>query len=747
MSSNSYRLSAIVFVFFFLKLSLSAIDSPTYKSIEKYIDTLTLNEKAQCEVKGYVIKREGFTLNLKEGSLMFAEPYNTRTHIAYFRGNGSITYIPTIDVEVKQLARYNDGQRSFTGDFSDILLFFNDSTYEQITKQFPPKAVMSKVKSEFPQKFKNVFDTRLQYRDVIWAHAFLDERRNSSFYCKAYGDDRKTVLYEYCPTETEPISFYISKGTGNNVEYNFVNLCPSSNPSFSPSDELSITHNTLNVKIDNGLNMNVTSEIRYTVNTNEIHWANFNLYEELTIESIKDEKGNAIEFFQPDESNQVWVKLTNPHKGQNSKLSITYNGKIIKRMDNYTFIETSIEWYPTYGNKQKSIFDITFTVPDNYKLISIGNKMTEETKDGDIISRWTVDYPIRNASFNIGPFSNSTSNRKDVPPITLHYLNSHNKENVLTDIAQAYEFYSKLFGPLPLQTVNATEIPYLHGEAFPGMLHLSWLTFESANNSGAWQSFNAHETGHQWWGIGLDYKTYRDRWLSEGFTEYSSLMYLQMMLGDNKKFFEILKNTREKIIQTKKQRKSDGVDLCPISMGHRVASTTLTREDYQTVIYDKGAWVLHMLRNMLLNLNTMNEDGFKTIMKDFFTTYQGKSASTADFQKIVEKHVNQDVSWFFDQWVHGTDIPTYYFAYKTETSPDNKYKVRVRIVQKDVSPDFKMSIPIKIVFENGSIARIRVFITGDKSEFDLPPLAAAPKEIILNDLESVLATVKVVDWE
>jgi aminopeptidase N len=424
-----------------------------------------------------------------------------------------------------------------------------------------------------------------------------------------------------------------------------------------------------------------------------------------------------------------------------------YRGKIIKRMGDYTFIETSIQWYPTYGYKQKSLFDITFTAPDNYKLISIGNKVSQEKKEGEIISRWSAEYPIRNASFNIGPFSTAVSDRKDVPPITLHYINSNNKENVLTDVAQAYEFYSKLFGTLPLQSVNATEIPYAHGEAFPGMLHLSWLTFESSNNSGAWQSFNAHETGHQWWGIGLDYKTYRDRWLSEGFTEYASLMYLQMMLGDNQKFFEILKKSRERIINAKKQRKSDGVDLCPISLGHRVASTSLTREDYHTVIYEKGAWTLHMLRNILLNLNTMNEDGFKTIMKDFFTTYQGKSATIADFQKIVEKNVNQDVSWFFDQWVHGTQTPVYHFAYKTEKQPDDKFKVRVRIIQKEVSPDFKMSVPIKIVFDNGSIARIRVFITGEKSEFDLPPLASAPKEIILNDLESVLATVEIDDWE
>ena len=737
--------------------------------MQQYIDTMSCNDRAICKVTKYTIVREGFTLTLDSGIVMFAHPFESKTNFAHFKGIGHIKYIPTNQVEKNQLKIYNHGKDYYSDYRNEFMFCFTDSIYEDILHKFPPVKSTSKGVIPFPIKNTRLFSTWFEHHDIIWKHALLDNKNNSSFFCFAYGDSKNPILYEYAPTEIEPIAFYIFDGTTLNDKYKFssagisdgsggyslgeiasfikINVCPSMNSAHNPQDELSITHNTLDVKIDDGLKMAVTSRLRITANSDKISWGIFNLYKELTIDSVQDEKGNSLDFFQPDESNTVLVKLPKFTVNQSFSVTMKYKGKIIKRMDDYTFIETSIEWYPTYGYKQKSLFDITFTAPNNYKLISIGNKVSEEKKDGAIVSRWTVDYPIRNASFNIGPFSTAVSDRKDVPPITLHYINSNNKKNVLTDIAQAYEFYSKLFGPLPLQSLNATEIPYLHGEAFPGMLHLSWLTFEDSDNTGAWQSFNAHETGHQWWGIGLDYKTYRDRWLSEGFTEYASLMYLQMMLGDNQKFFEILKKSREKIINAKKQRKSDGVDLCPISLGHRVASTSLTREDYHTVIYEKGAWTLHMLRNILLNLNTMNEDGFKTIMKDFFTTYQGKSATIADFQKIVEKHVNQDVSWFFEQWVHGSDIPVYHFAFKTEKTPDDKFKVRVRVEQKEVSPDFKMSVPIKIVFENGSIARIRVFITGAKSEFDLPPLASAPKEIVFNDLESVLATVKVEDWE
>lgn len=144
----------------------------------------------------------------------------------------------------------------------------------------------------------------------------------------------------------------------------------------------------------------------------------------------------------------------------------------------------------------------------------------------------------------------------------------------------------------------------------------------------------------------------------------------------------------------------------------------------------------------------------------FFFLKLSLSAIDSPTYKSIEKYIDTltvndkaqcevkgYVIWFFDQWVHGSDIPVYHFAFKTEKTPDDKFTVHVRVEQKEVPPDFKMSVPIKIVFENGSIARIRVFITGAKSEFDLPPLVSAPKEIIFNDLESVLATVKVEDWE
>jgi aminopeptidase N len=246
---------------------------------------------------------------------------------------------------------------------------------------------------------------------------------------------------------------------------------------------------------------------------------------------------------------------------------------------------------------------------------------------------------------------------------------------------------------------------------------------------------------HQWWGIGLDYLTYHDRWLSEGFAEFSGLWYLQTVRHSNDKYFGILRQYRSSIYLRK--------DVPgPISLGHRVQSSRdADVDDYGTIVYKKGAWVVHMLRMLMLDLKTMNEDRFTETMQDFYQTYQGKRASTADFRRIVEAHAGTDMGWFFDQWVHGTALPTYRVAHRTEPMEDGQFRVRLQVQQEGVPENFLMYVPVTLDLGKDRVARVRVKVTGARSEIVLPPMPAEPKAVHFNDLEGVLAEVKSGDWK
>ena len=71
-------------------------------------------------------------------------------------------------------------------------------------------------------------------------------------------------------------------------------------------------------------------------------------------------------------------------------------------------------------------------------------------------------------------------------------------------------------------------------------------------------------------------------------------------------------------------------------------------------------------------------------MQDFYRTYEGGRASTADFRRVVEQHTGADMGWFFDQWIYGTAIPTYKVATRTERMGDGQFRVRLQVQQEDV---------------------------------------------------------------
>ena len=361
--------------------------------------------------------------------------------------------------------------------------------------------------------------------------------------------------------------------------------------------------------------------------------------------------------------------------------------------------------------------------------------------------------PIRNASFNLGLFKDYTVAEPGQPPVTVMISEEAHKKlarvydqqrdmrgRVAEDVSKSVKFFQLVYGPLPVKHLYATEIPELHGEAFPGMLHLSWVTFQRTDDQGRDEVFRAHEVAHQWWGIGVDYMTYHDRWLSEGFAEFSGLWYMQVVRKSNDRYFSQLRDYRSSILLRKEVPG-------PIALGHRVQSShDADVDDYSTVVYKKGAWVVHMLRILMLDLKSMNEDRFTETMQDFYRTYEGKRASTADFRRVVERHTGTDMGWFFDQWVDGTAIPTYKVAYHAEPMGDGQFRIRLRVVQEGVPDEFLAYVPVTLDLGKDRVARVRVKVTGARSDLVLPPMPAEPKSLKFNDFEGVLADVKSVSW-
>jgi hypothetical protein len=161
---------------------------------------------------------------------------------------------------------------------------------------------------------------------------------------------------------------------------------------------------------------------------------------------------------------------------------------------------------------------------------------------------------------------------------------------------------------------------------------------------------------------------------------------------------------------------------------------------YNLMVYHRGAYVLHMLRNMLLDMQTLDDGAFFDLLKEFYQTWYGKRPTTMDFKRLVDQYCGIDMTWFFDQWVYGQYLPRYKFSWDVDRA-DGTYKAVVHIKQQDVPPGFKMFVPVEIDFGGDRKAYIRLLVDRPELDVTLPPLESKPDNIRFNPFNSVLAKV------
>jgi aminopeptidase N len=449
--------------------------------------------------------------------------------------------------------------------------------------------------------------------------------------------------------------------------------------------------------------------------------------------------------------------------GEARTLQVRYHGELIDRVGDWMLLRSSTNWYPEPDGRHRAPFDLTFHAPSQYHLVSVGERVSSETHDRVTTTHWIAARPIHNASFVLGLFDEEPFGEAGAPPVTALMFRgrpdpiqvsfgdvqvvsgARMDRKVAADAARAVGFFHRVLGPPPAGRVTVAEIPDTGGEAFPGLIQITWTPFWGRNVAAEDAVFRAHEVAHQWWGYGVDYRTYHDHWLSEGFADFSALWYVQQGLGDTKSYLAVLEAWREEIFKDLRFRPSDSPPAGPIWLGYRSASIEAPG-DHALIVYKKGAWVLHMLRNMLLDLATGNEERFAGLMRDFYARHEGHAATTEDFIRLAQRYAGEDLGWFFDQWVYGTDLPTYRFASRSERTPDNKVKVTCRVEQRGVPEGFRMPVPIRIEFGGDRFSWVRQVIQGARTEFELPLMEHEPQAIVFNDLQSVLCRVEQVKW-
>jgi hypothetical protein len=741
------------------------------------LKSLELDPDQVGAVHAMTLRRDVATLMFEDGKLQLLRPLGGQVMVAAFRGRGHITLVPPTAIEQERLrmARKSPEVRE---SFETALLLFADTTLSELTRQatFAPGASITGVSDQLKTCLDLLGDPDHNWLDADVLRPILNGEQTGLFYaCLSGTSTGDPLLFAVDPHEVEAVRVLVRRRTGGILGETFAEVATQfrRQGDWAPAGEFAerrpegrIQKYTMQIRLPESgsgeLNFSTVAELEVVADTNIGPWVPFVLYGKMQIDSARWSDGAAAEYFKGKDSPYLWIRLDRALvKGETRTLMLAYHGDLIDRFGNWYFIKSSIAWYPTsLASRSLAHFDLTFVAPAHLAVIAVGEETESAPESGRMRrTRWVTTGPIRNASFNVGLFDRYDVPAADVPPVSVLWsegmhrtlsqllaspgaevpvLRGKNmKEQVGQDVVNALRFYQGVYGAAPVRRFAVTEIPWSHGEAWPGVIGLSWQTFYATSTEGFDELFRAHEVAHQWWGISVDYATYHDRWLSEGLSEFSGLWYLQTRRNANDKYFSMLDRWRGDILLHRDRP-------IPIWLGDRVSSSE--EDNYTAIVYEKGAWVFHMLRILLLDLKTMNEDRFKAVMQTFYAEHAGQRATTEELQGTAEELTGQDLGWFFRQWVYGSAIPTYRVAYKVEPGPEGHFLVTLRVDQERVPPDFLSYVPVALDLGDKQVVRLRVKVTGARTQVTLPPLPATPRKVRFNDLSGVLAEVKEVGW-
>lgn len=722
-----------------------------YSHVYQQLVNLTPDTSRTALVHNFSLQRDVATLNFKQGKFYFCKPVSGRIYAALFVGRGEFHFAPTQPLEAEQLVRFS-GKTTLTETFSTVFLIFADSMLSNMKranikfeKSFTPDRISDYIKESL-EYLVHEESQDLEYEIV---KTLLDLESNGLFYAQLNSKKSGKLIFSINPYEEEEISLETSEplqnAEGKQIICKFHKQADYKIPQALSNENkaaLSISQYEINASITNELYIYASAKVDVTSRKFQ-NWIFFELYENLVVDSVLRNDGSKARFIKASGSNYLWIECDPPLiKGEHLSFEIFYHGKIIEEFGGKLLIQSSRYWYPRYTNGGNATYLIRFSTPDYYRFASIGNCVQFDYTEGQLISTWKTNEAVRYATFSIGNFRELKIQDERIPEVQIWQFHETKSGNNIREVgkhvANSLLFYQNLYGKIPIKSIHVSETPFGHGEAFPGIINLTTNVF-TKYQKGWNEIFIGHEIAHLWWGIGVDYKTYRDQWLAEAFAEYSGLWYLQISLDKPYLFFDILNSWREQIVSD--ERCSIGhvkkYQAGPIWMGSRALQSS-DAHGFEMIIYKKGAWVLHMLRNMMLDLETLDESRFKNMMKDYYATFYGKKASSADFQRMVEKHIGIDMSWFFKQWVYDTQIPKYRYAYKVRQMKEGGYKVICKIKQMNVDETFKMYIPLQIDFGNNQYVRLRILVQGNETTVTLPTLPLKPQHIEFNYLLSVL---------
>jgi hypothetical protein len=769
---------------------------PTYQALRN----LTLGGEA-VSVSNFDLKRDAGTFHLHSGTVCFTAPVQGRVTGAVFVGDGIFVLTPPPSElgMLKLLTKENE----FSEKFEHMVLRFTDSTYDEIKKAGGAAwggcdaGLFKESQNTTRHKLKRNLEARI-LQDLMSPRpgalfvAFIHGKRynDKELYTIDVHENRDQVRFMTYDESKYGVwaSFPLTAGSRSEI-----------------GQTVRIEHQQLDTTMEKNANLSGKATTTFVSRVGGSRVIPFDLFRTLRVQSVTAD-GQALSFIQEDKNDDADFAVILPKPltaGEKFSITTAYGGKEAVSNEgggNY-FPVSRMDWYPDNPGAslgEYALYDMTFRIPKGMKMAATGELVSESNDGGQNVTVWKSEAPQTVAGFSFGKFKEEEAKltkpeylvqsfaNQDPPDWvqglqraasgdTLPTMGSHvgagvalgtmnttllNKK-ALAEAELAVQVYTEYFGPSLFKHLQLTQQTACNfGQSWP---ELVWIPicyyFDTTvrhqlgldhGDRGYWKVVTPHEVAHQWWGHTIGFGSYRDQWMSEGFADMSASLYLTAIEKDPQKFIAFWNDERELLLE----RNAEGfraIDAGPVTMGYRMSNSRTGFDLTRRLIYPKGAYILHMLRMMMHDRQT-GDQLFKAMMQDFVRTYSGKAATTEDFKAMVEKHMtremdlegNQKMDWFFNEYVYGTQLPSYQMNATFDKGTDGDVVMTVKMSQSNVDEKFRMLVPIYLEGANGNtffLARARLTGTSTfEQKIPLRGMKDVPRRAVINYYDDVLAS-------
>lgn len=744
-------------------------------------------------VNNLVLKRDIGTFTFNSGTFAFFAPVNGKPTGALFTGTGKFRLEPTLASEKQNLSILTK-QPVLEDDFQSLVLRFTDDTFEELKTG---RATNMAAPASSGEIADHATALRKKMRLNLTARILQDamrEKPSGVFYAFIKGrnfTDKQVFAIDpqgalgMNPEEVVYMTWDDNRGgiwVAQHLREEYGNGKANGTQEVAAID---IEHHKLDAQIEKNGRLSGDSTTTFRVKADGLQLVYFDLFRTLRVQSVTGEGGEALDFIQEDKDEDADFYVVLPRAmraGESYKIRTIYSGKDAVSNEgggNY-FPVARHNWYPNAaGLEDYATYEMIFRVPKGMKLAGTGEKLKEYVEGDFSISEFRSRGKQSVAGFNFGRMKSESIKLQGLDFEVESFANTETPDwlrpleevqsvsttgmmkKAAAEAELSIRLYTDYFGPTPFKKISMTQQTASNfGQAWPELVYLPLSSFLDSltrfrvmgfDPKGYFKVVGPHEVAHQWWGHTVGWSSYRDQWMSEGFSQLSASLYIQMIEKNPKGFIKYWDDLREQLVERNREG-FRAIDVGPLTMGYRLNNSKSGDYVTQNLIYPKGGYVLHMVRMMMWDPKT-GDERFKAMMKEFVKTHTQKPASTEDFKAMLEKHMlpgmnlegNQRMDWFFNQYVYGTGLPKYTFAQSIQSGAEGTV-LKFKLTQSGVNDNFRMLVPIYLEMANGKVGRLgSATIVGNttvEESVNLGKLKDPPKKALLSYYNDVLAIVE-----